>query len=254
MRTVSLDRIIRDMASILDDPEAERTYTKLLRILVNELQDLKLTSIPDVKSDIFTVTDNNTVNFPPEIIKPIQAGKYISINGTGAVYPLGQRNAGFELAMKPRDGFQCGPDDLEDVGVTFSYQNYNNNNSFDLQYCNYWYGTTYGYSPERVFGYWSFDKEYGRMIFEDGHVSPGDKIIVKFIIDDVNFKTIPVDWMPMLKYKCFQQYFLSSDPRKSNMNFELFKMEFTRFKRNMQQFGYQDYINALNRAYNTGVK
>ena len=253
MKTKTLDNFIRDVASLVDDPEAKRSYTKLLRITLNEFEAMALNVIPNVKTEFFTVNDNNIVDLPSDTIAPIQAARYEEVGGTGVVYPLGQKGAGYEVAMKPRDGFQCAPDDLESTDVVFTYQNYNNSN-LNLQYGNWYYGQSYGYHPNRVFGMWSFDEEWSRMIFETGHIQPGQKVIVKYTTLDKNYKVIPVDIIPMLTYRVLEKYYLNANPQKSQLNMRMFKMEYTRYKRNTQHFTPNDYILAFNRGYNDGIK
>jgi len=254
MRSITLDRFIRDVAGLLDDPEAKRTYTKLLRIVISQMQDLRLNTIPDLKTEFFTVDINNVVDLPSDVIKPVHAGKYVEIGGVGAVYPLGQKAAGFELAMKPRAGFQCSPESLTNTGVVLTYQNYNGSD-LTLPYVGSWYGESYGYLPDRVFGQWTYDKEWGRMIFEDGYISPGDTVIVKYTVYNDQFKTLPLEIVPMLQYKVLQQFFLTSNVRKAREYKKEFILEWTRFNRNsMSGFSYDDYILAFNRGYNDGIK
>jgi hypothetical protein len=254
MKSQSLDEFIRHVAALLDDPEANRHYVRLLRISVAEIQRLSLTSIPAIKTEIMTVDTNNIVSLPANAIKPIQAAKYVDVSGTGVVYPLGQKTAGFELAMKPTEGFECSPESLENVNVRFSYQGFHGTN-LELPYCDYWYGNYYGYRPERVFGLWSFDEEWGRMIFEDGHISPNDQVIVKYSVFDDEAKQIPLDLTPMLQYKVMSEFFLAANPAKSKYYFNLFRMERRRWKRNkLSSFSYDDYILAFNRGYNDGIK
>lgn len=254
MRYITLDNFIRLLAAILDDPEAKRTYTKLLRLTISELQTLNLTSIPNVETKILTVNANNTIDLPESAIRPLHAGKYLKINGKGGVYPLGKKSAGFELAIKPNNGFDCAPSNIEDTDVVFSYQNYNRD-TLDLLYIDSFYGERYGFREDRVFGYWSFDKEWGRMIFEDGFIEPGDQVVVKYNVYNDDFKVIPLELKDVLQYKVLHTFYLNSNIRKAAYHNQKFKMEFSRYKRSvLDGYSYDDWINAIQKGYYSGPK
>lgn len=255
MRYTTLDNFIRNLAAFVDDPEAKRTYTKFLRITLEELESLNLTTIPDVKSKIFTVDENNIITLPADAINPVKAGKYVDISGVAGVYPLGKKGAGYELAIKPNNGFSCEPNNITNTKVVFSYENHNSNEVLNLFYINSFYGEDYSYREDRVFGYWTYDKEWNRMIFEDGTIQPGDSVVVQYSVYNDDFKLIPLEVKPMLRHKVLYWFYSNSNRIKAEMHFRKFKMEYARYKRNRKGgYSYDDYINALQKGYYGSVK
>ncbi len=122
----------------------------------------------------------------------------------------------------------------------------------------YYYNEFYGYKDSRVFGYWQYDEDNNRMLFESGGcVEPGDSVVVKcrMLTNDSEARLIPVEAYNMMRARVFQWHFSSKNVRKSIEYKKEFKAEISQYKRNkLAEYSIDDYINAFTRGWSSAPR
>lgn len=253
MRMVSLDEVVRSMAAQMDDPEADRTYTKLFRLASEVIEDLGTLIIPDVKSCKVAVEANLTAPMPKDCVKPIQAAKLIRAGGADCVYPLGQKSG---IAFRPdifipSTRFGC-PETSDETpsDVCYCFENFYNLGSPEFFYMPWYYGEFYGYSEDRFFGYWDYDQNENQLVFDVGQcIRAGDEVLVKYKSDQSQCKLFPVSQRDLVRYKTLWMFWETSSLQKGRYFLDMFQRAYDVYKRSIETYSYDDYINAITRGY-----
>lgn len=263
MKYVSTDEFIRLLAASLDDPEAQKTYVKLLRELKASLQTLNIYLIPNIRSTRVKLDENLCGYLPKEAVDCVTAGKIVKdAAGKACIYPLIRTNDfGFRpdiFVPEPAFGcFELTGTESADTSTCYCYENWNGSAMAELfYYMPSYYGEAYGHSNVIAFGFWRYDKDNNCIVTSENHcLKAGDWVAVKYqCIDSPEHEAIiPVEAQEMLRYHVMMNYWGNTDPRKSNNHYQMFKRAARMYRHKKLGNTQEDVIIALQSAYRSTV-
>lgn len=236
-----LDRFVRDVLSSIGDEEA-KGYVRMLRIAISVAKELNMFVIPNIRTVKLEVLQNLVVQMPDDTIEPILVGKDV---GNGYLIALGKSTQ----LRRGEENPQCV--DVDDV-----IEIVNPDDSITAYY-HTGLGERYGRHDTRFYGKYNYDSQYNRLLIEsEGRsVAVGDRLTITYKSVNDDFKVIPEDAIPMIRYKCLQMFFEAADPGKAMYMFNQFKVSLNEFRRNrIDRFNYEELLDSITSNWNSAPR
>jgi len=249
MITQTLDSFVRDCAALVDDPEAKKSYVKLLRCARMGINDIGINVFPKIKTIKETVDSNLTVTLPKNCFKITSVAKWVKVGDQDCCYPIGEKSV-CRPELIPGKKFDCGETDApREVDATsqgsLSFLNYNAG-ILGLYYYGWYYGEFYGYKRDLFFGYYEHDEAEGRLILAPGMcVQENDVLVIEYETLDEMDPVVPVETQAMLRQRVLQYYWMNANTSKSNMAFSQFKVEVRQFRKMKLEKSPEKIINSI---------
>jgi hypothetical protein len=251
---IPLDTIVRNACSNVGDTDAQKAYVPMLRCATMALRDLNLHVTPSVKSFIFTVGDNLTIQMPGDCLNPFTALKLIN---NECAYPLGKVDGlNFRTEDMVPTNEWC-PESVEQTSSDVCFRMYHLDGFpyRDFFYMDYYYGEIYGYKESRFFGFYTYDKSANKVLFVSGGcVHPGDRVAISYEAKDDTFCIVPEDLeMPLFHYS-LHLYYASTSPGKSANHMTLFKVHLRKYNhKKIKRYSRQDILDSITRGYRSAA-
>jgi len=80
MKTITLDRIVRNACANVGDIDASRAYAPMMRFAVMVTTDLGFNVFPRIKTAMAQVDENLSIAVPKDCLRPVTAFKQASKN------------------------------------------------------------------------------------------------------------------------------------------------------------------------------
>lgn len=253
MKTITLDRIVRNACANVGDIDASRAYAPMMRFAVMATTDLGFNVFPRIKTAMAQVDENLSIAVPKDCLRPITAFKRVSNH---CVYPLTEtKHPAFRPDdMIPPKPWACPVEAETSDTVCYDLPNINNE-SWTFWYQNWYYGEDYGYSESRFFGIWGWEPESGKMFFEDNWcIHPGDQVVFTYETDVEECLVVPQDAEMMVFHFVLHIYFSSTQPQKSTLQLNYFKIHKRNYDNRQRPFNRQDILDALSRGYKSAPR
>lgn len=247
----TIDSITTDILSSIGDGEY-RGYTQMSRILLRTLDELHYNIKPTVKSGRFTVGQNNTILYPSDSYKVIRAARILS---NGCAVMLGQiHESQVKHEVKTCTCNAC-------TGVsTVTTNDPNGDVCPECVFLNYYEDGKYGGERYGVihdgfpYGRYYDNQEENRIEFNE-KIRPGHEVLLKYVlsVDKYTHDLVPVDMYPLIRCKCLETFFQSSNPRKADMFRGYYRRELRLLSQRENPYSLEDFIDAITSGYKNAV-
>jgi hypothetical protein len=255
LKTITTDEFIQGNCALLDDPEGKKTYSKVARAFTIAVRELNSNLITDVRSSFGVVEDNMTVAVPDHTVDILYGGKWIKVGdgNVDSIYPF-SKASGVQIldARGVKMPFNCvniEPDVASgEANVSYDFINFNGADTFRLAHYGKYYGERYDTSKGVVFGYYSFDEAYKRIIIQPNSLTqPGDKFIYLYrsIECDTMYTHIPINFEPVIRARTMYYYWLNQTPFKASQWQRAFITAIDNYKRLTDKVSKRDLANAI---------
>ncbi len=247
----TIDSAVTDILSSIGDGEG-RGYVQMSRIVLRTLDDLHYNIKPTVKSEIFEVLDNNTILYPSDSYKVVNAGRVLD---NGCVMMLGKIYE--SQAKHPKTTCTC--DACTGVS-TITESTPDANVCSDCAFFNYYdrgvyRGELYGLIHDGFpYGRFYDNEEENRIEFTE-KIRPGHRIILKYMtaVDKYTHDLVPVDMYSLIRHKALEQFYQASNPRKADMFRGYYRRDLRLLKQRENYHRLEDFIDAITSGYNNAV-
>ena len=233
---MKLDRFVRDTLSSMGDEDGQ-LYVRFLRVTLSVLDEMGLFVMPNFKDIKLAVEGNYSIPMPGDTIDVLTVGK-----------PL---ENGYLQYLEKKQQLRKGETPCDEVEV-ITYQNPANTDDFG-----WWNYEQYGRKDNRFYGKFRFDSEYARVLIEsEGRsIEVGDKLLIVYKSSDNNYKTIPKDLVPVVRYRALQMFYETTDVGKASYMSRELKRMIAMFKRNRKDnYSYEDYVNAVTSQFSSAPR
>lgn len=224
MKFTTLDSIVRDICSLLGDTNNEQ-YIRVARVAADAIEQMNLVAFPNIKSDVFTISDNLTVAMPEDCVAIIRVG---FIDNRGMIYVMDRDDRIRRVDKYQYENQGCEPEkQVPQVGTfvdPYAYPFLNLSSRYE------YIGERYGVSTRQsLMGVYRYNNSMNVIEFGDGSmVAPGVDIVVEYkttLGDDIH-KMIPSEFKIAIQYRAMSLLTAMTNPSLSRSNYDMFLREY----------------------------
>lgn len=241
----NLSDVVEDLTHEVNDPGGTYSFMKLLRGTVAAMQELNLWVLPNLYTQRFSVGANGAVDMPADCAQPVKAFLAGSAGDQEILFQLAKEEKNYPRNVTC-EVLPASPTLSETVQTTLP--NYFGEDKLAWNY----YGEAYGNRKTRFWGSFSYEAAENRTHFPG--LSEGDVVIIIFKSLTDDYKKIPLDAVPVLKYLTLSRYYIPSDKGAADRYMDQFKRAMRMFKKGrLSGLSYEDYIDAITGQFSSAV-
>lgn len=240
MKTITFDKIVRQICSLRGDPQA-KTYVQVAgaaKIVLDQLNLFVFRSF--FKSEVFTLDDSLTVPFPKDMEMFVKAGVRC---GTKL------RVLGYNSKVRgPSTVEACSCDEAtpeDDVCEACTFHGVYLGNNFVGEY--------YGWrAPQNLSGEVNEDFENGRIVFSGGtDVAAGSQVVIEYktSLEGDELMRLPAAAFLMIFHKTNELIASTFHPQMAHAHAIQFKKEYDAYKRITDQYTPMDIVKSFRGEY-----
>lgn len=258
MKFTNINDLVRDICIVNLNVSVESNYLRVARAVASAVDQVGLSVMPVVKSEVVTVNSNLIAYLPPDVVTVLKVGM-ITSNGKMLILvkdPFLRREVYNEMTEDVPEYCDCEqpPSGVTEVPANTQIQNVFLNS--------FWNGQFYGelYAANNAMddaGGWRFNRSSNILEMASGTlVEAGVKVLVEYkgMGDDSAYQLIPLPAKQCVVFYALYNLFSTSDPSRAAFFMQEFKRHLSQMKRDLEPFDPIAFSNALMRGQKSTIK
>lgn len=245
---ITLDKIVRDVCVALGDTDFSQ-YARVMRSTGLAVEDVFRNLIPAIKSELFEIKSNLTVQMPVDCTMITKVGV---IDDAGRLLVLYEDTDIRRQLKNKQDEIDanCDTDSIVPEEITVEIPFYN---CFFDTYCDVLYGYTY---DPGVAGTYRYDPTAGIVEFGSGiYIAAGNNVVIEYKSNGAEmFQMIPAEAQSVIMARTHYNLNIGLRPQVAELQFQQFRREYAQLKRTYLRKNPEEYIRAFTRHYSPTPK
>jgi hypothetical protein len=236
MRLISVHDIALDVCSQIGDESAKNLH-RVMRMGARAAEQLNLRFNVQVRTEMFRLSESNTITLPAKALKPIKTGKVV--NGKLDLFDL----TGSLFTESQIEGCVC--EETVNYDILCPVHTMNNCCSGHSIY-----GSFMGTGSRLYIGCARWKPENNTIYYDSAGLDVGEYLLVEYQLEgDEQACMIPSALREGMIQRILMWFNQESNPRASMLNERRFVIELNEAKRTMETWTYDDLVKALRGTY-----